>query len=656
MATDASGIATFSSLSVNLSGTKRLSASTTSLGPVLSSPFDITCPTITLAPVSLAAASVGTPYSQFVSASGGGTPYGYAVTLGSLPGGLGLNGVTGEISGTPSASGTFSFTITATDAAGCTGSRAYTLGTCPAIAVVPGTLTNGSFGVAYNQALSATAGTAPFTWSVTGGALPGGVSLSSGGLLAGTPTASGTFNFTVRVVDVNGCSGTQAFSLTILAVPVAVTNLTATQVLAGNDGDGTTKIQIGFTLPPGATSVEVYRAGFGHYPTYDDAGGSVPVTPVYPPAAPWALTGITASGQTDETATRDFQYYVMFAKNAAGGVSAVSNKTSGTLNYHLGDVSNGFVAGQGNNLVGSEDISLLGANYGIGAAAITTRGVAYLDVGPTTDLSPTSRPTTDDLIDFEDLMVFTGNYGVVSAPQMASRPARAVRAGAMGPEGFRVVAPALVRPGESVEAQVWLRGAGRVQGFSATLAWDAAVVEPLEMRSSGFVESQGGLVLSPGPGGVDAALLGIRERGMVGEGEVARVAFRVLRAGNPGLRLARLEARDAANRAIGAEGLEATSRPEQPLETLLLAPAPNPSQGPAGLVFSLASAGAVELTVYGVDGRRVRTLVRERREAGVYRAEWDGRDEGRNAVAPGVYYARLSAGGRQLTKTLVRLK
>jgi hypothetical protein len=427
-------------------------------------------------------------------------------------------------------------------------------------------------------------------------------------------------------------------------------------VLSGNGSGSTTGIALTWSTG-GAGTVSLYRAPFGTYPEYDDLGPTSPPNASAAPGSPWTLvTASASSGGVDQSAPRGFWYYVAFVTDACANRSAVSNMTSGTLSYHLGDVSNGFTAGVGDNLVGNEDISLLGANYGIGAATITSRGVAYLDVGPTTDLLPTSRPTTDDLINFEDLMVFTGNYGVVSSPQLAAKSARAAVAAASGPEAFRVVAPALVKAGETVEAQLWLRGAGRVQGFSATLAWDATVVEAQETRSSGFIEGQGGLVLSPGPGGVDGALLGVRERGMMGEGEVARVGFRVLRAGNPGFRLARLEARDATNRPIGAEGIETAFRPERPLETLLLAPAPNPSHGAAGLVFSLASAGAVELTVYGVDGRRVRTLVRERREAGVYRVDWDGRDEGRNAVAPGVYYARLTTSGRQLTRTIVRLE
>jgi len=57
-----------------------------------------------------------------------------------------------------------------------------------------------------------------------------------------------------------------------------------------------------------------------------------------------------------------------------------------------------------------------------------------------------------------------------------------------------------------------------------------------------------------------------------------------------------------------------------------------------------------------VDGRRVRRLVGERREAGVYRVSWDGRDERRNPVAPGVYFLRLSTGGHDWSARFVRLR
>jgi hypothetical protein len=659
-ATDASGVATFATLAIDHSGTgKQLVATTSSLGPVSSAAFDITCPTLTMSPPTLPQGTQGTAYSQFCAAGGGAPPYAYTISAGALPGGLALNASTGEIAGTPGASGTFGFTVTATDAAGCAVSQPYSLVIvfpCPPIAVQPPTLPTGSLTVAYSQACTPSAGTAPFTFALTAGALPAGLSLSPTGVIAGTPVASGSFGFTVGVTDANGCTGSQAYTLQILAIPAAIADLTAPQVLSGNDADGTTKIQILFSTPSGAASVEVYRAGFSHYPEYDDDGGAVPATPSYPPGAPWVLTGVTAGGQTDEPATRDFYYYVAFSKNAAGGVSAVSNKTAGSLNYFLGDVSNGFVAGQGNNAVGDEDISLLGANYGIGESEITQRHVEYLDVGPTTDLLVTSRPFTDDRIDFEDFIVFATNYHEVSGPARATRAAQAAAAAAAGPEEFRVVAPSMVEPGHETAAELWLHGAGRLQGFAAQLSWDPTVVEPIAMTSTSFLEAQKGLVLSPKPGGIDAALLGMREKGMSGEGTVARVSFRVLRAGDARIRLATLEVRDAANRPLPAGMIEQSTLASPPGETTLLAPTPNPFQERSELVFSLARAGEVELAIYSVDGRRVRTLASGARAPGVYHLTWDGRDEARNPVAPGVFYARLAAAGRQFTKTVVRLR
>jgi len=86
------------------------------------------CSIITLSPSSLSAATVGTAYSQTIGASGGAAAYTFAVTSGSLPGGLSLNAGSGALSGTPTGGGgIYNFTVTATDANGCTGSRSYSL-------------------------------------------------------------------------------------------------------------------------------------------------------------------------------------------------------------------------------------------------------------------------------------------------------------------------------------------------------------------------------------------------------------------------------------------------------------------------------------------------------------------------------------------------
>jgi hypothetical protein len=77
-------------------------------------------------------------------------------------------------------------------------------------------LPSGTVGTAYNQLLEAAGGTAPYSWSVTAGALPAGLNLSAAGVVSGTPTAAGTFNFTAQVVG--GGTVTKAFDITIDAL------------------------------------------------------------------------------------------------------------------------------------------------------------------------------------------------------------------------------------------------------------------------------------------------------------------------------------------------------------------------------------------------------------------------------------------------------
>jgi hypothetical protein len=60
-------------------------------------------------------AHVGAAYSHTCPASGGTPPYTYSILSGALPTGLALNAATGEISGTPTTKGTFSFTVQVTD-------------------------------------------------------------------------------------------------------------------------------------------------------------------------------------------------------------------------------------------------------------------------------------------------------------------------------------------------------------------------------------------------------------------------------------------------------------------------------------------------------------------------------------------------------------
>ncbi len=86
-------------------------------------------------------------------------------------------------------------------------------GLCPVITVTPLTLPNGTVGTNYNQTITASGGAAPYTFSVSAGALPNGLTLTTAGVLSGPPSVAGTFNFTLKATDGNGCLGTRAYTL-----------------------------------------------------------------------------------------------------------------------------------------------------------------------------------------------------------------------------------------------------------------------------------------------------------------------------------------------------------------------------------------------------------------------------------------------------------
>ncbi len=91
--------------------------------------------TLTITTAALPAGTVGGLYSQMIGVSGGTTPYGFAVTAGSLPGGLTMNVATGAITGSPTSAGSSTVTVTVTDAASQTASQPLS------ITVLPGTPT-----------------------------------------------------------------------------------------------------------------------------------------------------------------------------------------------------------------------------------------------------------------------------------------------------------------------------------------------------------------------------------------------------------------------------------------------------------------------------------------------------------------------------------
>jgi len=218
-------------------------------------------PSITTDP--LPGGEVGVAYDTTPAATGGTGAYTWSVTDGALPDGLSLDPSTGEVTGTPTTSGTSTFTLVATDGAEVTATQdeAVTVLADPSITSDP--LPGGEVGVAYDTTPAATGGTGTYTWSVTDGALPDGLSLDpSTGEVTGTPTTSGTSTFTLVATDGASQIGTQSESIVVAAalsvvpgvLPTGEAGVTYDASPSTSGGSGpTTWAVVDGSLPDGLT-------------------------------------------------------------------------------------------------------------------------------------------------------------------------------------------------------------------------------------------------------------------------------------------------------------------------------------------------------------------------------------------------------------------
>ena len=227
-------------------------------------------------------AQVNVPYSGSCAATGGTSPYTYAVTAGTLPGGLSLNTASGAITGAPTAAGTaFSFTITATDSSTPSLSgfaQVSNFVVNPALGLscnLASAVTN----IPYSGTCTATGGTPNYTYSISAGTLPLGLGINStSGVISGTPTAAGSaYSFIVQVKDSNATPQTATFPVTNFLVAPALTltcNFPAAEL-------GVVYANAGCTAQ-GGTPAYLYSISAGSLPTglsISSSTGAVTGTP-----------------------------------------------------------------------------------------------------------------------------------------------------------------------------------------------------------------------------------------------------------------------------------------------------------------------------------------------------------------------------------------
>ncbi|HEY6193838.1 MAG TPA: FG-GAP-like repeat-containing protein [Candidatus Eisenbacteria bacterium] len=358
---------------------------------------------------------------------------------------------------------------------------------------------------------------------------------------------------------------------------------------------------------------------------------------------------------------RGYWYYLVVRVDECGTPSALLGPSSdalsldsGTLNYHLGDVArpDGATCSGDNEVTAADLLAFVTAwNLPIPLGQADPQGRNCWDFGPSVSgtANPGSvdqRPSRDGVINREELVLWALNFKQVSAPQFAALPL------AGDHDELTLEAPARVRKDETFAVKLRLKGAGDLHGIFAFLNWDQSIAQILAVESDELARSQNAIVLSEAGGIVDAAVPGSDRPGFAGEGVLATVTFRALSDGQPRVAIGKIDARDRTNSRVFVSGGQQVA----PAATGLAPVLPNPFTRTAELRFSLAVGGRVDLTIYSVDGRRVRSLAAGSRPAGEYRLGWDGTDESGRRVQPGLFFARLVTPQGRFNRTLVMIR
>ena len=374
------------------------------------------------------------------------------------------------------------------------------------------------------------------------------------------------------------------------------------------------------------------------YPEYDDVA---PATPTVRPASvaaadadpEWVLAGTVAMGTLNFTDTwlnansRGVYYYEVFAVDTAGNGSVAAADNDRATNYWLGDVPpyiDGYVA--------VDDITVLAACFA------TVDGPApynnMCDVGPTDDWSRVGIPLTDDIIDFEDLMVFSMNYNVVG-PAKHALPIS------------KVINLAWVKKDDGRWALNLVSGSG-LKGVHVRSG--AAVISVSQGELLASQAEMAFLVNTGSAMDVNLALMG-RDLGFVGAGELF-----VIEAGSAiGPEDLSIDLRGTDNSKLDYN-LDKISGTDTPMIFNLGANYPNPFNPMTKINFSLPEERDVVMAVFSIDGRKVATLLNETVGAGDHEVVWMGRNDAGQLVASGTYFYMIDAGPYTQVRKMTLMK
>lgn len=298
---------------------------------------------------SLIGAAVGSNYLDIVSATGGSGSKTFAVTVGALPPGLVLSS-SGTVSGSPTTPGTYNFTVTATDAANATGTKAFsiviigppTVTTPTSASITATTVTLGGNLTTENGATTQSRGV---VYALT--ATNANLQFGGTGVTSATTSGSGTGVFSVNVT---GLTAGAAYSFKAYATNATGIGYTAV-------GTFTTTAAIPITISPTALPGGTVGAALSQAITASGGTGAITFAATTLPAGLTLTSGgffsgtpttagtfnftVTATDTAAATATRAYSFVVGAAAPLAITAAALPNAVVGTAGYSQAIVATG---------------------------------------------------------------------------------------------------------------------------------------------------------------------------------------------------------------------------------------------------------------------------------------------------------------------------
>jgi large repetitive protein len=411
------------------------------------------------APITLPATTVGVAYNATISAQIPGATTNYVVTGGSIPSGITFTKGSNKlaITGTPTASGTVTFTVTETDSDGAV-NNSYTLLVNPAIVLIPAAILQDTVGFTRDQAISPETGTGTgaitVAYTVTSGAIPPGVNISTLGssvYIKGAPSTVGSVTFTVTATDSVGAVTKTAYTLVVnppitlnpssgnfvstIGVPlnqvIDTVPGTGTPVPSETVTSGTLPQGLNFVNSPGAVTISGTPTTTGtvafQVKAIDDVGSTVtenytltinPGLVLSPATLPSAAQGqsysqqITATGGTGPHSAS----YTVTSVTQPASLGFTIDTTGGVLSITASNPSLGTVT--------------FNATF-TDVAGATATGSYTLSVRPYVAISPNSIPQGTVGTFYDAVITGSGGVGTITLASIV--------AGGMLPAGLSLV-------------------------------------------------------------------------------------------------------------------------------------------------------------------------------------------------------------------------